>query len=84
MGREFGRARGCSWRRLEEDLMGYTAVLVLMSPSLANVLHMSVSTSIKHKRYVLTDLTTVDLAIVAGWKLKGLSLFFFSGVAGVK
>ncbi len=35
-------------------------------------------------RGIHTDLATGDLAILAGWKLKGLASLFFSGVAGVK
>jgi hypothetical protein len=33
---------------------------------------------------VLTDFAMGDLAIVAGWKLKGLPSCFFSGVVGEK
>jgi hypothetical protein len=61
----------------------HAAVFVFVSSSLSNILHRLVSI-IRWSPEIHTDLTTGDLAMVAGWKLKGLPLFFFSGVAGVK
>ena len=50
--------------------MGYTAVLVLVTSPLTNVLHICINSRCSSARLEnLTDLMTGALAIDAGWKL---------------
>lgn len=64
-GEGVGKGKGGSWRWLEEDLVRYTAVFILVPSSLANILWSSEFVDAHRPRIeegLLTDLVIGDVA----------------------